>query len=54
MTEGIPGPDTMSYDHNFCNNGLLMLIFLPVKALHLLTSILKRGRFTENILWDLF
>ena len=22
MTEGIPGPDT--YEHNFCNNGLLI------------------------------
>ena len=46
-TEGIPGPDTMTlsyYDHNVCNNGLLMLRFGPVIALHLLTSILKRGR----------
>ena len=32
------------YDHNVCNNGLLMLRFGPVIALHLLTSILKRGR----------
>ena len=39
MTEGIPGPDIL-YDHNFYNNGLLMLRFGPVKALHLLTSIL--------------
>ena len=43
MTEGIPGPDT--YDHNFCNNGLVLLRFWPViKALHLLNNICKRGR----------
>ena len=42
-TEGIPGPDT--YDHNFCNNGVLLLRFWPVKALHLLTKLYKWGRF---------
>ena len=45
MTEGISGPDT--YDQNFCNNGLVLLRFWPVKALHLLTSILHTSE-SEN------